>query len=134
MTGTAPQAGAERPDPTVPAPRPSRAPRITAVVLGVLAMVWACAMGAAILEVAHLTYWLPPPPGTTVAIERQTWNTSTLLLLPGAGLALLIALAGVVWALAVRRPVWPALAAPFASGVVATGSLLLAAGVPTPTF
>lgn len=72
MTGTAPQAGAERPDPTAPAPRPSRAPRITAVVLGVLAMVWACAMGAAILEVAHLTYWLPPPPGTTVAIERQT--------------------------------------------------------------
>jgi len=108
--------------------------RIAAVVLGVLAMLWACAMGAAIIEVAHLTYWLPPPPGKTAAIERQTWNQSTLFLLVGAGLAVVIALAGVVWALAVRRPVWPGLVAPFVAGLVATASLLVAEGIPTPTF
>lgn len=97
-------------------------------------MLWACAMGAAIIEVAHLTYWLPPPPGETSAIERQSWNQSTLLLLIGAGLAVVIALAGGVWALAVRRPLWPALVTPVAAVLVATASLLVAEVIPTPVF
>lgn len=108
--------------------------RILTIVLGVVASVWSVLVTIGIVSLARMTYYLPPPPGASEAVQRHTWNTPTFvaLVFPAAGLVL--ALTGLVLAARhIGTRGWVVLL-PLAAITIASLGVALALAIPTPVF
>ncbi len=107
-TGTGMGRGARADEGT---PRSTRSRRtILTVGLGGLATLWSVLATLVASTSARVTYYLPPPDGSTEAVERHDWIESVLALIPVslvAGLLALVATALAVAALVRRRTASP---------------------------
>ncbi|QNN82229.1 hypothetical protein H3H54_14185 [Brachybacterium sp. Z12] len=76
-----------------------RAPRTVAIlapVMGVVSGLWSALATLMVVTFASLTYYLPPPPGSTEATEHHDWSVPTLLLAPLSVVGMVLAVVACV--------------------------------------
>src|SRR5699024_8677115 len=133
--------GAQQSGPPPATPTPTRhgtSIAVAAVLLGAVGAAWSTLLTVLIVLTARITYHLPPPDGAAATTKHHDWNTPTLAFTAGSGLAILLALAGIVLGgsglLRRRGARARVLFLPGASILLATLMLLLATAVPVPTY